>query len=203
MPMVAAVLADGSNLLRVVVPKPLLLQTAQLLHARLGGLLGRELRHIPFSRKTPTRSAIIEAFHGIHRDIQKSSGILLALPEHLLSFMLSGLQRLSDARIPEAASMIKVQNWLARRARDVLDECDNILALRTQLIYPSGSQKTVDGHPYRWEIAEALLGHVDGHLHNLHKGYPHSIEVVRRGQGKRIFLFFFKFFFFFFSNESQ
>lgn len=188
MPMAAAVLADGSNLLRVVVPKPLLLQTAQLLHARLGGLLGRELRHIPFSRKTPTRSATIEAFHRIHRDIQKSSGILLALPEHLLSFMLSGLQQLSDARIPEAASMIKVQDWLTMRARDVLDECDNILALRTQLIYPSGSQKTVDGHPHRWEIVQALLGRVDGHLHNLHKGYPHSIEVVRREQGKRIFL---------------
>lgn len=83
--------------------------------------------------------------------------------------------------------MIKVQNWLTRRARDVLDECDNILALRTQLIYPSGPQKTVDGHPHRWEIAEALLGHVDSHLHNLQKGYPHSIEVVRREQGKRIF----------------
>jgi hypothetical protein len=147
--MVAAVLADGSNLLRVVVPKPLLLQTAQLLHARLGGLLGRELRHIPFSRKTPTRSATIKAFHRIHQNIQKSSGILLALPEHLLSFMLSGLQRLSDARIPEAASIIKVQNWLTRRVRDVLNKCDNILALRTQLIYPSGSQKTVDGHPHR------------------------------------------------------
>ena len=90
---------------------------------------------------------------------------MLALPEHLLSFMLSGLQRLSDARISEAASMIEVQNWLTRRARDVLDECDNILALRTQLIYPSRPQKTVDGHPLRWEIAEALLGHVDGHLH--------------------------------------
>jgi hypothetical protein len=110
MPMVATVLANGSNLLRVVVPKPLLLQTAQLLHARLSRLLDRELRHIPFSRKTPTRSATIKAFHRIHQNIQKSSGILLALPEHLLSFMLSGLQRLSDTRIPKAASIIKVQN---------------------------------------------------------------------------------------------
>ena len=42
--MVAAVLADTKNLLRVVVPKALLLQTAQLLQARLGGLLGREVR---------------------------------------------------------------------------------------------------------------------------------------------------------------
>ena len=185
--MAASVLADGINVMRVVVPKPLLLQTAQLLQARLGGLLGRELRHIPFSRKTSTTLATIKAFHRIHQDIQRSSGMLLTLPEHLLSFMLSGLQRLSDGRISEAASMIKVQNWLGRRARDVIDECDNILALRTQLIYPSGSQSTVDGHPHRWEIAEAVLGLVDDHLHNLHMEYPHSIEVLRREQGKRIF----------------
>ena len=182
--MTAAVLADGSNIVRVVVPRPLLLQTAQLLQARIGGLLGRELRHIPFSRKTPTTLATIKAFHMIHQDMRKSSGVLLALPEHLLSFMLSGLQQLSDARIPEAASMIKVQNWLTRWSRDVIDECDNILALRTQLIYPSGSQNTVDGHPHRWQVAEVVLGLVDDHLYNLHKEYPHSIEVIRRERGK-------------------
>jgi hypothetical protein len=183
MPMAAAELADGASLLRVVVPKPLLLQTAQLLHGRLGGLVGRELRHVPFSRKTPTNSDTIKAFYNIHREIQKSSGILLALPEHLLSFMLSGLQRLSDGHINEASSMIKVQNFLNRTSRDILDECDNILALRTQLIYPSGSQKIVDGHPHRWETAQILLARVDGHLFNLQKVFPQSVEVIRRPQG--------------------
>jgi hypothetical protein len=190
MPMAAAILADGQNLHRVVVPKSLLLQTAQLLQARLGGLLGREIRHVPFSRKTPTSSEIIKAFHSIHKNIQKVHGVMLALPEHLLSFKLSGLQRLSDGRINEAKTMIQVQDWLTRKARDVLDECDSILAIRTQLIYPSGSQKTVDGHPHRWEIVEALLNRIDGHLWNLQRGYPHSIEVIRRPQGGFPIIFF-------------
>jgi hypothetical protein len=112
MPMAAAVLADSINLLRVVVPKALLLQTAQLLHGRLGGLVGRQLRHVPFSRKTPTKSDTIKAFYDIHKEMQKYSGVILALPEQMLSFMLSGLQRLSDGRINEANSMIKVQNYL-------------------------------------------------------------------------------------------
>ncbi|KUJ24466.1 uncharacterized protein LY89DRAFT_663197 [Mollisia scopiformis] len=189
-PMAAAVLADGTNLHRIVVPKPLLLQTGQSMHARLGGLLGRELRHVPFSRKTPTKSSTIELFLKLNKDMQKSRGIMLTLPEHILSFMLSGLQRLSDGRTLEASSMIKVQNWLSQRCRDVLDECDNILALRTQLIYPSGSQKTVDGHPHRWEVAEALLSQVNGHLHNLQRAYPRSIEVIPRGQGGFPVLFF-------------
>jgi hypothetical protein len=183
MPMAAAVLANGHNLHRVVVPKSLLLQTAQLLHARLGGLLGREIRHVPFSRKTLTTRETIKVFFEIHKEIQTCCGVMLALPEHLLSFALSGLQRLSDGRINDSKSMIKVQEWLRKHSRDVLDECDNILAIRTQLIYPSGSQKTVDGHPHRWEIAEILLSRIDGHLWNLQRGYPQSLEVIRRRQG--------------------
>lgn len=181
--MVAAVLADTKKLPRVVVPKPLLLQTAQLLHARLGGLLGREVRHVPFSRKTSTKLDVIRAFYNIHRKVLKSSGVMLALPEHILSFLLSGLQRLSDARIPEASLMVKVQAWMRRVCRDVLDESDFTLAVRTQLIYPSGSQTSVDGYPHRWETAEALLRLVEGHLWNLQNGFPQSLEVVRRSRG--------------------
>ncbi|KAI9684828.1 MAG: hypothetical protein M1829_000203 [Trizodia sp. TS-e1964] len=183
-PMSAAVLANGINLFRVVVPKALLMQTAQLLHARLGGLLGRELRHVPFSRKTPSNPTTIEAFYKIHKGILKSSGIILAQPEHLLSFKLSGVQQLSDSHISEGSLMVNVQKWLSKRARDLLDECDNILSLRTQLIYPSGTQKTVDGHPHRWEVIETLLSQVDKHLYHLHGAFPQSIEVVRREKGR-------------------
>ena len=56
---------------------------------------------------------------------------------------------------------------MLRYTREVLDKCDNILALRTQLIYPSGTQRTVDGHPHRWEVSESLLGRVELHLHTL------------------------------------
>lgn len=41
MPMAAAILANGKNLHRVIIPKPLLLQTANTLQGRLGGLVGR------------------------------------------------------------------------------------------------------------------------------------------------------------------
>src|SRR3982074_2999562 len=106
LPMAAGVLANRKILMRIIIPKPLLLQTAQLLHARIGGLLGREIRHIPFSRKTSTKHETIKAFHSIHKDIQKSSGVMLALPEHVLSFNLSGLQRLSDGRLQESRPMV-------------------------------------------------------------------------------------------------
>ena len=178
--MVAAVLADGKQLSRIIVPKSLLLQAAQILQSRLGGLLGREIKHVPFSRKTSTTSDTIQAYYELHQEMLTSSGVILALPEHILSFMLSGLQRLSDSRIQEATQMVKIQHRLRRTCRDILDECDFTLAVKTQLIYPSGSQLLVDGHPHRWETAQALLNLVDGHLWNLQHDFPHSMEVVKR-----------------------
>ena len=183
MPMAAAILANTENLLRVVVPQSLLAQTSQLLQARIGGLLGREVRHVPFSRRTKTDETTISQYFGLHESIRASSGVIVALPEHILSFKLSGLQRLSDSQIKEATKMIHMEALIRGRSRDILDESDFTLAVRTQLVYPSGSQATVNGHPHRWETAEILLRMLEGHLWNLQQQFPQSIEVVRRPQG--------------------
>ncbi|KAL8797954.1 MAG: hypothetical protein Q9182_007082 [Xanthomendoza sp. 2 TL-2023] len=95
-PMVATALARNKNLVRVVVPRSLLLQAAQLMSSRLGGLINRRIKHIPFSRKSPTDLHSIRAYHKLHSDILKDRGVILALPEHLLSFQLSGLQEMSN-----------------------------------------------------------------------------------------------------------
>ncbi|KAF3221100.1 hypothetical protein TWF106_006425 [Orbilia oligospora] len=190
MPMAAAILADGRRLLRVVVPRALLLQTVQMIHARLGGLVGREVCHIPFSRQTSTSPEIIQAYHDIHSKILTSSGLMICLPEHTLSFMLSGLQRLCDGRTEEAKPMVRLQRWLNNVSRDVLDESDFTLAVRTQLIYPSGSQKAFYGHPHRWKTAEMLLQLVESYLDDLRNKHPLSIEIFRRSTGGYPFIYF-------------
>ncbi|KAM5341666.1 hypothetical protein ACJ41O_014697 [Fusarium nematophilum] len=189
-PMAAAALANKEQLVRVVVPKALLQQTAQLLQARLGGILSRNIRHVPFSRRTPTTEENIRAYLSIHREMLKSAGIMICQPEHNMSFMLSGQQRLLDELPAQAGPMIKVQQWLSRVSRDILDESDYTLAVRTQLIYPSGSQMTVDGHPHRWQVAETILRLVDGHMFGLPHDFPHSISVIRRRAGGFPFIFF-------------
>jgi hypothetical protein len=96
--MIAAELADGRRLVKTVVPRALLLQSAQLLSARLGGMLGRSVKHIPFSRKSGTTQAHSKAFLTLHKEVLKGKGLILALPEHLLSFKLSGVNCLSSNR---------------------------------------------------------------------------------------------------------
>jgi hypothetical protein len=189
-PMVSSALADGKNIVRIVVPKSLLRQTAQILQMRLGGVLNRRIVHIPFARRTSTDQEAIQAYLDLHKSIQNDGGVMICLPEHNLSFMLSGLQRLLDGKVNQAGPMIKLHRWLGSVCRDVLDESDYTLAVRTQLIYPSGSQMTVDGHPHRWKIAEALLHLVDINLHGLSRDFPHSLDVVRRHGAGFPFMFF-------------
>lgn len=179
-PMVAATLADTRKLLRVIVPKPLLLQMGQVLQARLGGLLGRPIKHVPFSRRTSSQPATMEAYYQLHKECLVNRGVILALPEHLLSFKLSGLQRLSDQKVNEAKIMLKIQSWLDKTCRDVLDECDVSLAVKTQLIYPSGSQTMVDGHPNRWKTTQAVLNLARKHIWQLQKYFKGAVEVVGR-----------------------
>lgn len=179
-PMVACVLADKKKLTRLLVPKALLSQTAQILQLRLGGLLGREVTHIPFSRRTPTTQQHIQEYHSLHEHMMQSSGIMLAIPEHVLSFKLCGLQQVSDCKASEAYQMVVTQRWMDRVCRDILDECDFTLAAKTQLIYPSGTQLAVDGHPHRWKVAETVLGLVAHHLRNLAQEFPQSIDVIDR-----------------------
>ncbi|THC92491.1 hypothetical protein EYZ11_008029 [Aspergillus tanneri] len=180
MPMVASILADRKTLTRILVPKALLSQTIQVLQSRLGGLLEREITHIPFSRRTPTGTDLIKKYRWIHEDQLNKSAIIVGIPEHVLSFKLSGIQRISDLKIPEASEMVAAQCWMDQVCRDILDECDFTLAVKTQLIYPSGSLLSVDGHPNRWEVTMAVLGLVAHNLHDLAQQFPQSINVVER-----------------------
>jgi hypothetical protein len=180
MPMVACVLADRSMLTRLLVPNALLSQTAQILQSRLGGLLGREITHIPFSRRTPTTESHIREYGKLHEEMEISGGIILAIPEHVLSFKLCGLQRVSDKRISEAKQMVAIQGWMDQVCRDILDECDYTLATKTQLVYPSGILLNVDGHPDRWKVTESILDLVAHHVRDLAQVYPRSIDVIDR-----------------------
>lgn len=75
----------------------------------------------------------------LHKEIREASGVLLTTSDHMLSFKLSGLQRLVDSKTSEAEMMIRFQETLTRYSRDVIDESDFTLAVKTQLIYPVSS----------------------------------------------------------------
>jgi hypothetical protein len=181
--MALAAIGNGKQLSRLIVPKPLLLPTAQMIQSRLGGLVGREIRHIPFSRKTNIHSQTLRFYRNLHQEMLDGRGVVLIAPEHLLSYKLSGLQHLASSNLETAGEMLEYQAYLSSIARDILDESDVSLAVKTQLIYPSGKQTTLDGHPHRWKVAQCMLSLVKDHLPELEQDFPRNIEVLKRGQG--------------------
>ncbi|KAI0414956.1 hypothetical protein F5X98DRAFT_389453 [Xylaria grammica] len=183
-PMVAAALADGRNLSRIVVPKALLMQTAQTMQSRLGGLVGREVIHIPFSRRTSTEKETLDLFADLHHETRRCHGVMLTCAEHVLSYKLYGWQKFVDSKGRTAAQMIRFQHWLDTHCRDVLDECDFTLSVKTQLTYPSGAEMPVDFHPYRWQIAQELLGLVSVNLRRLQRQHHMGIQVTSSREGE-------------------
>ncbi|KAF8121453.1 hypothetical protein EV363DRAFT_1364433 [Boletus edulis] len=85
-PICAAALADGNQLVRVIVPKALIPQTLQLLTDRLSGLVNKPIYHMTFSRNDAFAAGIgLERMH----ELMSKHGIVVMQPEDLLSLKLA------------------------------------------------------------------------------------------------------------------
>ena len=111
-PIAAAALADGKQLVRVVVPKALTVQMFELLIARIGGLANRPIYYLPYSRtpeyeftgavvhSPPSRpererrvvSLKIDDLHKLMSQSMAERGILLVQPEHVASLKLMSVE---------------------------------------------------------------------------------------------------------------
>ncbi|KAL0569705.1 hypothetical protein V5O48_012255 [Marasmius crinis-equi] len=178
-PMVAAALSDGSKLARVVVLKSLARQMFSLLLKRLSGLTNRQILYLPFSRSLRVGDDEARRIRDLLEHALKTHAVLVAQPEHILSFKLLSINRFIEGA-SVSRPLIQIQLWLDRYARDLLDESDEILHTRYQLIYTIGTQKSVEHAPDRWILAQQVLSLVKECALSLHKLFPLGIEVGKR-----------------------
>ncbi|KAJ5595016.1 uncharacterized protein N7459_001224 [Penicillium hispanicum] len=179
-PMKASVLADGSQLLRIIVLKPLLPQSMRLLSERLGGLINRRIYHIPFSRQTKIDQDLIATIRSLTRECRKNRGVLIALPEHILSFRLVGLD-CAGSDPSHFKPLVTLEHELQGSCRDVIDESDEVLDTKFQLVYTVGTQQGVDGLSERWETTQHLLGLVAAQAKKLQDEDFGCIQVDQSG----------------------
>jgi len=183
-PIVSAALADGEKLVRVVVLKPLATQMFRLLVQKLGGLTGRRIFYMPFNRGIGVDSTVATQIRGLYEECMRTRGILLVQPEHLLSFKLMGFEQLEHKKYNEVAkNLLDTSRWLEERARDILDESDEILHVRYQLIYTLGKQTWLDHSPDRWVILQDLFNLVREHATYLRKECPKGVEIQCESPG--------------------
>ena len=82
-----------------------------------------------------------------------------------------------------APKLLKLQKWLHSHARDILDESDEILHTRFQLIYAIGLREHIDGYPDRWTITLQVLRLVKKHIYSLANNFPDGVEYERGPPG--------------------
>jgi hypothetical protein len=70
-----------------------------------------------------------------------------------------------------------LQGWLTKVSRDVIDESDEILHPRYQLVYATGEQIPVDDHPNRWTTIQHVFGLLQTHAVKLQASFPKMLEI--------------------------
>ncbi|VDB86671.1 unnamed protein product [Peniophora sp. CBMAI 1063] len=176
-PFIVTALARGAKLVRVVVLKALSNQMFNLLVDRLSGLAGRRVLCLPFSRGVDLSQNLLRKMEALYKECARTGGVLVMQPEHALSFKLMALDYLTGgARVNGVAPLLwDLQQWVDSHTRDVLDESDELLHARYQLIYTVGLQQPMDNHPFRWTIIQQVLLVLKRCLEVMAANHPHDI----------------------------
>ncbi|KAI0547073.1 hypothetical protein F4679DRAFT_598040 [Xylaria curta] len=186
-PMVAAELANGLQLARVIVAKPQSKQMMQMLTSKLGGLVDRRVYYMPFSRALKMNStALADAIGKMLRDCQLSGGVLLVQPEHLLSLQLMGIECYCDKNTSKeliGRSFIRLQDFFNNNSRDIVDESDENFSPKFELVYTMGSQQSIELSPARWICMQQVFGLVRSVVGDIAGELPKSIEIEHRDKG--------------------
>ncbi|CAK3844903.1 Hypothetical predicted protein [Lecanosticta acicola] len=176
-PIVAAALADSSQLARVVVAKPQSKQMAQMLISKLGGLVNRRVYFMPFSRSLKLGRSAAEAITDMLHECMNTGGILLVQPEHILSFKLMAPECYISGKHDVGEPTMSTQDFLDRFSRDIVDESDENFSTRFELIYTMGTQRSIELSPDRWFLVQHVLDLVREIAPIIVKELPDSIEV--------------------------
>ncbi|PVH70609.1 hypothetical protein DL98DRAFT_472494 [Cadophora sp. DSE1049] len=181
-PITAADLADGQKLVRVVVLKPLAMQMFQSLVKKLGAMIDRRIVYMPISRSLDINADQARQIRRLYEECVRTGAIVLIQPEHILSFELLGLERLS-AGLEVGKVMVETQHWLHMNSRDIFDESDEILSVKFELIYTMGTQRAIEFSPDRWTIIQHVLGVLGRTASTIHEKNPQGLEVLPTASG--------------------
>jgi hypothetical protein len=126
---------------------------------------------MPFTRNLNIDQTSVHALRQFLQAAQTEGAIWLCEPEQLLSLKLLGFDRSLRAcnENPVGPDLIEMQRWLHHNTRDIIDESDEVLHTRQQVIYTVGEQKSFDGAPWRWELVQRLLGLLVRYLNQIEK----------------------------------
>ncbi|CAF1564062.1 unnamed protein product [Rotaria sp. Silwood1] len=140
--------SSNSSLVHIIVLKSLFPTNYQSLRCKLGDLLNRRLLNCD---------------------------IILTPLEDILSFDLLTIDKCRRNEFDIGRSMLTVQRLLKKYVHDVLDESDEILHVKYQLIYTVGGQQQVDRDAKRWKTIQTILELVKKYAADISKCFYENI----------------------------
>jgi hypothetical protein len=156
LPITAYSLWQKGTAVRIIVPDALVRATVETISLRLGGLLGRRVFQLPFRRDIGFSSSTLSGVESILSQTMSEGGVIVCSPEHVLSFQLKSIEMMNvqEGHGVRLARMLKIYH---RHTRDILDESDEVLHVRHQLVYTIGSQQDIDAGSRRWTVIQGVL----------------------------------------------
>ncbi|KYQ92585.1 U3 snoRNP protein [Tieghemostelium lacteum] len=154
LPLMCLALSRKNKAVRVNVLPSLLETSRDDIIRRMGGILNRKLYMFPYQRDRNflDRNQVSTMLNQLN-ECKNNNGIILSTPEHTLSFQLKWKLKFED----ESKYMIDIINWYNDNVYDILDECDELLSHKYQLVYPIGGKIPLDGDNQRWKIIQEIL----------------------------------------------
>ena len=164
-PIVMSSLANNHQAVQLTLLTSLLETHGQELCMRLGGLLEQRVYYFPCNRQIAFTASIVQKMIAEFNECLEGKGCIITVPEHRLSMLLKFEElciRQADYYdenvIPETAQrFLELFQLQKKHLVDIIDESDEILRHKYQLLYAVGAQQSVDGGERRWLIAQALL----------------------------------------------
>ncbi|KAJ5168682.1 uncharacterized protein N7482_004276 [Penicillium canariense] len=182
-PVTATRLANGLCLVRIIVAKPQSRQMFEMLVSKLGGLLNRQVYHMPISRSLKLEQAEADEIGRMCTECMLQGGVLLVQPEHVLSLKLMCLESFIVGKPTLGQSLIQTLQLFETYSRDVVDESDENFNVKFELIYTMGAQRPIELSPQRWTLIQQLLGFLCQLASAVKREFPRSIEVDEQKVG--------------------
>ena len=148
-------------------------------------ILGVKIYTMPFCRDFTLDIRSVATMKSVIDDCRSDGGALVLAPEHRLSLELKMKEMHSpgerDIAIRIETDILKQDDWW-----DIIDECDEVLHHRYQLIYAIGEPMALPDGPNRWRAVQAIfavLAH-NKDINNFLRRNPQACKLVRKSRSE-------------------
>ena len=180
-PLVLCVAARGNCVTRATVLPSLFATNAADWQDKLGGLLDRRVYTFCSRRDLKFGMKQAQMMMGTLKRIKRDRHVIVSIPEHRLSLENKALDLCSSISLHATPGigivLLEVVEFLALHGREFLDESDEILSPKYQLIYTLGAARDMDGGMLRWKIHAAVLQSVQRNASELLLQFPKAAET--------------------------